>query len=254
MLFTVTYSMTSKKQSAKDRFEKLKWWFAFLEASPKKIFIERFSGRAKAYGEELGEITRATPSSKKSEVLKVTVLLLSLHYIVQCVKDVYCLFQVEFSGQRVTPLAYDISHFDYTANAESRKFEPFVKSTKDFCKYLNKLIAGGEKEPLCGTVSSISDQELDEDWSSDSILVTESAAVCDSDRTEWKDGTPLPKKRSAPKELPEVDPLPSKLKKGKNEVSTKEDDNTFLDIIKKEYLIREGMSLRVLGTLYILSH
>jgi hypothetical protein len=134
-------------------------------------------------------------------------------------------------------LVFDIGLFDFTANAISKKFEPFLKSKDTFCDEVNSFI-NPAMEPMSPTII--------EDDISMGIELAETALISKPSpaHDESEDRQTRPSKRPAPTSKPEVDPLPLAVKRQKQLDSTGENqqaDKAFLEIVKKEYLIREGI-------------
>jgi hypothetical protein len=126
-------------------------------------------------------------------------------------------------------LAFDICGFDYTASVISHRFEPFVVSTEKFSLEVRNAIKGLEKRSLPDDVGS-SHALMHENDVSGTTLVNENLS------------RERPAKRPANHVPTEVDPLPAELKKQKKEEYIEYDeDKGFLDMVKKNYLIREGM-------------
>lgn len=127
-------------------------------------------------------------------------------------------------------MAFDIFKFDFTANEFSGRFEPFVTSSENFSLRVLSAIRGEEKEPLPHLETS---ESLIHDPDELSYILVEN-----SFREEPSTSITAPIKRQ---------PLPLEIKKSKKEVTSvneQDADKDFLAVVRKEYLIREGMILQ----------
>ncbi len=156
---------------------------------------------------------------------------------------VYFFFKILFRGRK-DPLVFNIGLFDFTANTVSKKFEPFVKSNDTFCDEVNRSIKPNARgiKPVSPTVTQIIDDDLMGIDLAETTLISKEKT---SPANEPKNQQTRPAKRPAEISKPEVDPLPLAVKRQKQLDSSDDEkqqaDKAFLEIVKNEYLIREGI-------------
>ena len=143
--------------------------------------------------------------------------------------------------------ASNICCFDFAANKESRQFEPYVRSTERFANHFSKIVEEKTENVVCDvdlTVQAVSENALADDMA---ILENEqeNTTTVSENEPSTSDTSRL-LKRPAPKEIPEVDPLPSKINKQLRVTKPKlknspASDKDFLGAVKNNYLIKDGM-------------
>ena len=140
-------------------------------------------------------------------------------------------------------MVFNTGIFDFTANAVSKKVEPFVKSNDTFCVEVNRFINPNAKgiKPVSPTVTQIIEDDLmGIDLAETALLSKEKT----SPANEPKNQQTRTAKRPAVISKPEVDSLPLVVKRQKQLDSSGDEkqqaDKAFLEIVKNEYLIREG--------------
>ena len=248
--------MSKRKRSTvgnADRMDKMKWWF---KQKGDGLCIEK-EGRVFSQNNLVQNIQA---SATKTDTLKVSLMSLIFDQLA-CTIIAYMfiiyfclngLLQIRFfENDKV--YGFNICLFDFTANEISRQFEPYVKSTERFAKYFTddhrtvaNTSAGVSDDLVENTMFETTCTSFAEELNMEEIE-TERSQQSEQQSTSYDE---RPSKRSVPKEIPEVDPLPSKISKQNNRdtpESPVENDKDFLETIKSRFLLHKGLLLRFAG-------